>query len=108
MEVGLNSLIIQRVPLFIQSLKCVRNNIHTHLMIAILLRASSWICLALINTTTLDLSKHLRLYTKYYFDQDKPNNSKLKTCHHLVERGVSQKFIFKFILAAYVMQKAKL
>ncbi|VDP38399.1 unnamed protein product [Schistosoma curassoni] len=39
--------------LFYRSLKCVRNNIHTHLMIAILLRASSWICLALINTTML-------------------------------------------------------
>ncbi|CAH8638537.1 unnamed protein product [Schistosoma rodhaini] len=38
---------------YFRSLKCVRNNIHTHLMIAILLRASSWICLALINTTTL-------------------------------------------------------
>ncbi|CAH8624785.1 unnamed protein product [Schistosoma bovis] len=38
---------------YFRSLKCVRNNIHTHLMIAILLRASSWICLALINTTML-------------------------------------------------------
>ncbi|CAI2733010.1 unnamed protein product [Schistosoma spindalis] len=38
---------------FFRSLKCVRNNIHTHLMIAILLRASTWICLALINTTML-------------------------------------------------------
>ncbi|TNN16275.1 Diuretic hormone receptor isoform 2 [Schistosoma japonicum] len=38
---------------YFRSLRCVRNNIHTHLMIAILLRASSWICLAILNTTTL-------------------------------------------------------
>ncbi|CAH8866711.1 unnamed protein product [Trichobilharzia szidati] len=38
---------------YFRSLRCVRNNIHTHLMIAILLRAVSWICLAILNTTTL-------------------------------------------------------
>ncbi|CAH8596785.1 unnamed protein product [Heterobilharzia americana] len=38
---------------YFHSLRCIRNNIHTHLMIAILLRATSWICLAILNTTTL-------------------------------------------------------